>query len=84
MQKHYDGYAPLGKFIFSMLKDDIAKHGQKQPATAWRGLLLDGAARQQICLELKIPFNVNHVDYLTEEGADKLATKLNGRRRETC
>lgn len=51
---------------FQALKQDIRKHGQREPIALWRGQILDGRHRYRACLELGLPPAFSHLPDETE------------------
>lgn len=47
-------FPPMSEDEFDRLRDDIAKHGQRQPILLYDGQILDGRHRHDACLLLKI------------------------------
>ena len=47
-------FPPMSEDEFDRLRDDIAKHGQRQPILLFDGQILDGRHRHDACLLLKI------------------------------
>ena len=47
-------FPPMSDEEFDRLRDDIAKHGQRQPILLFDGQILDGRHRHDACLLLKI------------------------------
>jgi ParB-like chromosome segregation protein Spo0J len=47
-------FPPMTDEEFERLRDDIEKHGQREPIIVWEGKILDGRHRKEACLVLGI------------------------------
>ncbi len=73
-------FPPMSEDEFERLRDDIAKHGQRQPILLFDGQILDGRHRHDACLLLKIEpkFETFHGTF---DEAESLVLSLNLARR---
>ena len=73
-------FPPMSDEEFERLRDDIAKHGQRQPILLFDGQILDGRHRHDACLLLKIEpkFETFHGTF---DEAEALVLSLNLARR---
>jgi len=73
-------FPPMSDEEFERLRDDIAKHGQRQPILLFDGQILDGRHRHDACLLLKIEpkFETFHGTF---DEAESLVLSLNLARR---
>lgn len=46
-----------------LLEDNISKDGCCEPLCVWQNIIVDGHNRYEICTRLKIPFNIQQVDF---------------------
>lgn len=53
---------PLTDDELATLERDLVAHGCREPLYTWRGILLDGHNRMQICDRLKISYTTREVD----------------------
>jgi N6-adenosine-specific RNA methylase IME4 len=61
---------PLSETELAQLEQNITEHGCRDPLTVWRGVLLDGHNRYEICTRLGLPFKVVSVDLPDREAAE--------------
>lgn len=52
------------------LEENILAHGCRDPLVLWRGILLDGHNRHEICTQHNVPFRVVKVDLPDREAAE--------------
>ena len=75
---------PLGPDERAQLAANIEADGCREPLVVWRGVLLDGHNRYEICTALGIPFQVVEVDLLDRDAAmDWMDANQLGRRNLT-
>ena len=73
-------FPPMSEDEFDRLRDDIAKHGQRQPIQLFDGQILDGRHRHDACLLLKIEPKFETFSGTFDE-AESLVLSLNLARR---
>lgn len=61
---------PLSAEEREQLEANIVAHGCRDPLTLWRGVLLDGHNRYEICTRLGLPFKTVTVDLPDREAAE--------------
>lgn len=55
--------------VLKLIHDGIEEKREVQPGIAWKGILVDGYVRYDICKELGIPFEITEMEFETEEAA---------------
>lgn len=60
---------PLQKQEYLQLEENILADGCRDPITVWKGVIIDGHNRYDICTRHQIPFSVIEKDYLCREEA---------------
>jgi len=60
---------PLSPEEYNSLSESIEKEGCRDPILVWRGQIIDGHNRYQICTEHGIPFNVREMEFDDSEQA---------------
>ena len=55
--------------VLKLIHDGIEEKREVQPGIAWRGILVDGYVRYDICKELGIPFEITEMEFETEDEA---------------
>src|SRR5574344_81027 len=54
---------PLTLTERKLLEENILKDGCREPLCVWKNTIVDGHNRYEICTRLKIPFNIQQVDF---------------------
>ena len=60
---------PHPGIVLKLIHDDIKEKREVQPGIAWKGILVDGYVRYDICKELGIPFEITEMEFTSEEEA---------------
>ena len=60
---------PLQKKEFLQLEANILSDGCRDPIVTWKGFIVDGHNRYEICTEHKIPFEILEMDFECKEAA---------------
>ena len=60
---------PHPVIVLKLIHDDIKEKREVQPGIAWKGILVDGYVRYDICKELGIPFEITEMEFTSEEEA---------------
>lgn len=60
---------PLWKKEYLQLENDLLANGCRDPLTIWKGIIIDGFNRYEICIRRQIPFHVVEMDYACREEA---------------
>ena len=55
--------------VLKLIHDGIEEKREVQPGIAWKGILVDGYVRYDICKELGIPFEITEMEFETEDEA---------------
>lgn len=72
---------PLWKKEYLHLENDLLANGCRDPLTSWKGILIDGHNRYEICMRHQIPFHVVEMDFACrEEAAAWICANQLGRR----
>lgn len=61
--------SPLQKKEFRQLEADILSDGCRDPIVTWKGFIVDGHNRYEICTEHQIPFKILEKDFECKEAA---------------
>lgn len=54
---------PLQRTEYLQLEENLLADGCRDPLVVWRGTLVDGHNRYEICMRHRIPFSVTEVDF---------------------
>lgn len=60
---------PLQRTEYLQLEENLLADGCRDPLVVWRGTLVDGHNRYEICMRHRIPFSVTEVDFYCREEA---------------
>lgn len=60
---------PLQKKEYLQLEENILADGCRDPITVWKGIIIDGHNRYEICMRHQIPFAVVEMDFVCREEA---------------
>lgn len=60
---------PLQKKEFLQLESNILSDGCRDPIVTWKGFIVDGHNRYEICTEHQIPFEILEMDFECKEAA---------------
>lgn len=60
---------PLLKKEYLQLEKNLLADGCRDPLTAWKGILIDGHNRYEVCMRHQIPFHVVEMDFACREEA---------------
>ena len=60
---------PLQKKEFLQLEANILSDGCRDPIVTWKGFIVDGHNRYEICTEHQIPFEIQEMDFECKEAA---------------
>ena len=60
---------PLQKKEFLQLEANILSDGCRDPIVTWKGFIVDGHNRYEICTEHQIPFEILELDFECKEAA---------------
>ena len=60
---------PLDEETYAMLEDNIVRNGCRDSLVLWRGILVDGHNRYEICTKHGIPFNTMDIEFASREEA---------------
>lgn len=66
-QRFRDLIPPLSAEELRLLEESIARDGCRDPLVTWRGTLIDGHNRHEICLRHKLPFAVKSMEFADED-----------------
>ena len=62
LPRHADGE-------YTILEDGIKRDGTLDTIKTWRGMIVDGYTRYEICHKHKIPFAIEELDFANEDEA---------------
>lgn len=60
---------PLQKKEYLQLEENLLADGCRDPLITWKGFIIDGHNRYEICMRHGIPFNVVEMDFICREEA---------------
>ena len=60
---------PLWKKEYLQLENSLLANGCREALTSWKGLLIDGHNRYEICMRHQIPFHVVEMNFVCREEA---------------
>ena len=72
-------YPPIDPKRYALMEKSIVEQGVIVPLKAWRGILLDGHIRYEICRKHSIPFEVEEVDLPDRAAARRYIYSINMR-----
>ncbi len=76
--------SPLSKDEFKLLEDNLLKDGCIDPICIWKGVIIDGHNRYEICQKHNLTFNVYELSFINrEEVKDWICSNQLGRRNIT-
>ena len=58
---------PLDKETFALLEENLLEHGCRDALVIWKGILIDGHNRYEICMMHEIPFNTVEKEFGSRE-----------------
>lgn len=61
--------SPLSDEEYNQLKENLIEEGCRDSLVAWNETILDGHNRYEICMEKKIPFSVDEMDFESRDEA---------------
>ena len=62
-------FFPLRKKEYLQLENDLLANGCREALTSWKGILIDGHNRYEICMRRQIPFHVVEMEFACREEA---------------
>lgn len=60
---------PLPREAYARLEKNILSDGCRDPLTTWKGVIIDGHSRYEICMRRQIPFHIKEMDFFCREEA---------------